>query len=415
MARVSFFAGLVRGAALASLLVAVPVQAEWILPPGQEATFEQVLGGAPLPDCTFATAKIEKSRLVATYTCKGGSQQLVLRHSSLSDGKGLQAGAFWLTPEGPLATALAVRLTSPQAATLRWQDAQPTVGEHPPEAASPTADGAPPPLPPELERRYRATDDAMRGDRPWEMFDEILSLVRTNPHPVLMGRLVVACAGIASHPDGRAKVDALMADAKANPGDPLKQFIAGVAVHYRGHVRGRSREEKTEEYQRALQFLEPIREVYANSPRLWIYLAVSYVRTGQQAKAEDAIGRALQFDEKTDADVYYCEAEVWHKKDPKRALQAIERYQKLMHDQAPSGAWHGPGKAEKVEHMRQVMAAVVAGGPLPAQDMYDPVLQQGGEGVGGALRGGLLAALAVVVALGLGVWFVRRKSAAKSQ
>lgn len=396
-------------AAIFTTIAAQNAYAEWVLPPGQEAALEAALGGAPVAGCQLLGAKIDKSQVVASYTCGAEVRTLTLRHSSQAAGSGVAAGTLWISPEGVLASELAARLNASAAAAVRWKDVQPTQGHDLPAPATTTGRGVVPPLPPELERRYRATDAAMRGDQPWEMFDEVLALVRISPHPVLMGRLVVACAGTASHPDGRAKVDALMADAKANPDDALKQFIAGVAVHYRGHVRGASRAQKLEEYRLALSFLEPIREVYADSPRLWIYLAVSYVRTGQQEKAEEAIAKALEFDEKTDADVYYCEAEVWHKKDPKRALAAIERYQQLMREQAPTGAWHGPGKAEKVEHMRQVMAKVVAGEPLPAEDMYDPVLQQGGRRAQGLLADWLPIALGGIVVAAVGLWIACKR------
>jgi hypothetical protein len=402
---------LLVAAIVASGLAPALADAAWVIAGGKEAALERLLGqGMELAGCRYDAAVIDKDTIQATYQCGGVPQQVVLRHQTAEVQGGQLAGPWRIaTSHAALAAALQSRLAAEPDSGL-WQDISPHIV--PPASATPTADGkALPQLPPDIERRYRATDAAMQADRGWEMYDEIVALVRQNPHPVLMGRLVVACAAIASHPDGQAKVDALIADADASPQDPLKHFIAGVAVHYRGHVRGESKEQKQAEYREALRLLEPLRTVYADSPRLWIYLAVSYVRTGQQDKAEAAIAEALRFDEKTDADVYYCEAEVWHKKDPKRALQAIGKYQKLMRDEQPNGAWHGAGKDAKVEHMRQVMERVVAGEPLPAGDMYDPVLSNAAAAetasldlpVAGAVGMGLIAAVVGVV------WLRRRR------
>lgn len=227
-------------ALLATWLFPAVANAEWVIAPGHEAAIERLLGqGVELAGCRYTAAAIAKGTIEATYQCGDTAQQVVLRHPT-AELPGSQIAGAWRVASSHLAlvAALQTRLTAEPDSGL-WQDIAPHVVQ--PAAATPTADGKTvPPLPPDVERRYRATDVAMQSDRAWEMYDEILALVRQHPHPVLMGRLVVACAAVASHPEGRARVDALIADADANPQDSLKHFIAGVAVHYRGHVRGES-------------------------------------------------------------------------------------------------------------------------------------------------------------------------------
>jgi len=218
-----------------------------------------------------------------------------------------------------------------------------------------------------------------------------------------------------SQPDGIAWVDERMRQADAHPEDLISQFVTGVAVHYRGHGRGESREAKVADYERALHFLERVKDAYASSPRLWIYLAVSYLRTGRQAEAEAAIENAVAHDDGGDADIYYCRAEVWHRKDPRKALADIERYQATMRRNKAGGAWAAPEKEGRVEAMRQTVARVASGEASWNQgegefDLFDPVkpgpavLRQLGEST--VLVGAASVLFAILAAWAL--WHYRR-------
>ena len=207
-----------------------------------------------------------------------------------------------------------------------------------------------------------------------EMLDALVPVVRQHRHPLLVGRLVVAAAAVASSGEGRTRVDKLIAAAGEAPDDDIAAFVAGVAVHYRGHVRGASRATKSADYKRAITLLEPLKARLAASPRLWIYLAVSYLRTGRQAEAEDAIAHAVEVDSGGDADVYYCRAEVYHRKDPARALADINTYVSTMQHNRAHGAWSAPGKEQLVLQMREHFAAVAAGTSEPGGvELFDPV------------------------------------------
>ena len=241
-----------------------------------------------------------------------------------------------------------------------------------------------------------------------KMLNMLLPVVGDSRHPLLVGRLVVAAAALASSANGRQAVDKLLAAAKARPDDQMAAFVAGVAVHYRGHVRGTSRDSKSADYRRAIELLEPLRETLAKSPRLWIYLAVSYLRTGRQKDAEFAIERAVATDDGGDADVYYCRAEVHHRIRPKRALADIERYIAIMARNKKHGAWSATGKEQRVAEMRAHMQAVVAGDKPPSGiELFDPIrdpLKQQDSGNPYLIWWLLVAAAALVVG---GLWWRR--------
>lgn len=225
---------------------------------------------------------------------------------------------------------------------------------------------------------YAETDELMRqmGDHVGEeMMKRLLPVVRAEPHSLLIGRLVVASARIAHGPDGPRRVDELIKAADQAPGDALANFIAGVAAHYRGHGHGTTREAKSADYKRTIRLLRRAEKELGHAPRLWIYLAVSYYRTGDQAGAEDAIRRAENAEKGEDADVYYCSAEVYHQKDPPRALADIDRYLAIMARNHAKGAYTAPHKEAAVVRMKAHLKAVIAGQATPlGLELFDPVV-----------------------------------------
>ena len=239
-------------------------------------------------------------------------------------------------------------------------------------------------------RAYAKTDAMIRRlEQPGvaeSMLKLLVPVVRKQRHPLLVGRLVVAAAAVASGERGRERVDQLLADAVERPDDVVANFVAGGAVHYRGHVRATSRAEKSDNYRLAIRHLEPLREELKTAPRLWIYLAVSYLRTGRQADAEAAIERAIAADSGSDADVYYCRAEVHHRADPRAAMADIDRYIAIMSRNVQHGAWSAPEKEKKVLQMRAHLAAVAAGTAEPSGlELFDPIRDPRPEPVDGAL------------------------------
>lgn len=423
-------------ALLASLLWAQPASAVPVIPAGQESRVGRLLGeGESLAGCKLERAEIAAEAIFGHWRCPGGAASLRARNGkdpSAADrvacghGGGLELAAVAsvgaAAPESEaqaLCAALAARLQA-DPDRLRWQDvaqvappadAPPKV-EAPAQATAAGDEAAGPKrtagggdfegLPKAVAEAYYATDGLMRQSLGREILDRLGPLARQHRHPLLLGRLVVAAAAIAGSHDGDVQVERLLDEAKARPDDDIAQFVAGVAVHYRGHVRGATREAKSADYSRALTLLEPLRDRLQQSPRLWIYLAVSYHRTGRAKQAEDAIARAVAGDSGTDADVFYCRAEVYHQREPARAVQDIDRYIEMMRENRARGAWSAPEKERKVGAMRDKMARVAAGvEAAPAPDdhgLFDPVrvaIRDDGGGMG--------MDLAFVVAFGLAI------------
>lgn len=225
---------------------------------------------------------------------------------------------------------------------------------------------------------YNQTDQLMRqmgddvGDK---MMALLLPIAHKEPHSLLIGRLVVASARIAHGPQGPARVDALLKKADEAPKDAIANFIAGVAAHYRGHGHGETRDAKSADYKRTIHYLRRAEGELSHAPRLWIYLAVSYYRTGDQQAAEHAIQRAEQAEKGEDADVYYCSAEVYHVKDPQKALQDIGTYLSIMAKNHAKGAYTAPHKEAAVARMKVHLQRVIDGKDEPiGVELFDPVV-----------------------------------------
>lgn len=409
-----------------------------VLPPGQEAAVQAMLGsGAPVGGCQVQDAQIERDVIRASYQCTQANGAALAvkttwRHAAKAQSGDAIGGAWALNLE-PMHPALRDALldrASAQGAQVQWQlpgsgakaaelPAAATAGQaqagQVPAGQVPAGQGEAAamrrPMSPEAQRVYDQTHQLIQAGKADACVDLLLPILRKEPHPLLLGRLVVVAAGVASLNDGPSRVDKLVAQADAHPEDSLAQFLGGVAVHYRGHLRAASALEKRADYTAALRLLQRVAKVYPDSPRLWIYTAISHLRLGQQAQAEEAIELAVRHDDGGDADVYYCRAEVWHRKDPAKALQDIARYQQIMVQNKQKGAFLNPNKEQRVERMRQAIAAAQAEQhPLTGEDLFDPILgapPQEDKPVWPKLVAG---AAALVLALRL--WLRRRNSAA---
>lgn len=394
-----------------------------VLPPGQEAAVQAMLGsGAPVGGCHVQDAQIERDVIRASYQCTQANGAALAvkttwRHAAKAQSGDAIGGAWALNLE-PMHPALRDALldrASVQGAQVLWQlpgsGAKATELPAAAKAGQGEAAAMRRPMSPEAQRVYDQTHQLIQAGKADACVDLLLPILRKEPHPLLLGRLVVVAAGVASLNDGPSRVDKLVAQADAHPEDSLAQFLGGVAVHYRGHLRAASALEKRADYTAALRLLQRVAKVYPDSPRLWIYTAISHLRLGQQAQAEEAIELAVSHDDGGDADVYYCRAEVWHRKDPAKALQDIARYQQIMVQNKQKGAFLNPNKEQRVERMRQAIAAAQAEQhPLTGEDLFDPILgapPQDGKPVWPKLVAG---AAALVLALRL--WLRRRNSAA---
>ena len=349
--------------------VATAAPSVHVIPPGQEALVTRMLGeGEDVGPCRLVEGAIARDRIQARYRCGTDEVPATLLPNDRITACG-STRFFAVQAAQPLCTPLLARLRLHEA-TFRWLQVEQQV-EAAPTPAAPHAEA----LPAALLASLRGVERMAREGDGQGVLDVVVPLARRDPHPLVLGALVVGAAQLAGGPGGAQAVDRLIAEAAAHPDDDVARFLAGVAVHYRGHTQGATRAEKSADYERAITLLEPLRERFASSPRLWIYLAVSYVRTGRQADAEQAIERAAAADGGHDADVWYCRAEVWHRKDPARALADIDRYIEQMRINVQQGAWSAPEKERRVTEMRALMADVAAGRqPVPeTPDLFDPV------------------------------------------
>ncbi len=371
--------------ALVALLPTAVAVAEPVLPAGQEAAIGQLLGeGAELAGCRLIDARIDRDRIDGRYHCQSAGQEpvdvaTVWRHAGVADPNTRAAGpwSLVLTPEfEPLRTVLTQRIID-LGDKVHWQEPQAAPTVAPVQRDQPSA-AALRPMSPQAKAAYERSEQMLHDGKLLEIVDLLRPFAAKEPHPWLIGRIVVGAAAQASGPDGVATVDRWMAQADAHRDDDLAQFLAGVAVHYRGHLRASSREEKLRDYNLALQYLGRVTQRFGDSPRLWIYLAVSQLRTGHQAEAEAAIGQAVAHDDGADADIYYCRAEVYHRKNPVQALRDIERYESMMAANKTGGAWVAAKKESRVKHMHDVMTDVAAGRRVVGdEELFDPILGSG--------------------------------------
>jgi tetratricopeptide (TPR) repeat protein len=394
-----------------------------VIPPGREAAVERLLkgDGAVLPGgCRLSDAAIEESRVRATFACEAGPAAVVLRHPAGAAAGSPASASFALeVGEGvprPFVDGLVARLRAGEAGWT-WQMVTPKEPPPPPPEPEPThwdpgltgdedlgICGPPSPIPPralasgdpaalkaavgevapqprgdeltgEAFDLYMSTDPMMRTGEYQEIFDRMSALARRVPHNLVLGRLVVACAGLASHPKRHNEiVEGFLADADAHPDDALKQFIAGVSVHYRGHQHAATREQKKADYERCIHYLERAKVAYPNVSRVWLYLAISYYRTGQQAQAEAAIEKALAVDPGSDADIYYSRAEIEHLKDIDKTLADLRHYASVMDENRKKGGYSAPHKDALVHHMFEHFEKVKRGETTAdAEDLFDPV------------------------------------------
>lgn len=366
--------------ALAAILLAPPAAlaqaSNRVIPADQGDRIGQMLGmGAEdLPGgCHLESASIDKTAVRASYTCTAGTVDLELQHPDAAEaplGKTdkLAIVAGKAPPSQELVDALVARIREREE-KFAWQEAIPGRGGK--------TEGFSPSVPlfqlvgatPEEQASYDKAVEFYRQDKPEEAY-ALLYEVAKHVQQGVLGTLVAALAS--SHPTPEW-VEELGRRAEANPDDPLPNFVAGVAAHYYGHQSGTSIEEKQRYYKMAIPWLERTQVAYAKEARVWIYLAVSYFRTGQQEKAEETIEKAVKLG-RHDADAFYCRAEIWHRKDPRKAIKDMEEYLRIMDENRKRGSFWSEGKEKRVKDMLAHMERVAAGELKPdAAELFDPI------------------------------------------
>jgi tetratricopeptide (TPR) repeat protein len=351
---------------------AAPEPDRFVIGPGNEQAVSAMagMGGIDVGGCSLEGAAIARTNVALTYACAGAPAALTLVHPSAAPEGAVVTEKLAVAPGDPappkaLLDAVVARVREHEGA-FAWQELAPQAES---DATVPSVPEAPKGFMNDEQRaRYdRAVQRYKSGDVEGA-YDDLYALAHETPRGVL-GTLVAA---LASRSPSEELVRELTAAADADPDDPVKQFVAGVGAHYRGHQSGRSREEKARYYEITLRYLKRVEALYAEEPRLWIYLAVSYFRTGRQAEAEAAIEKAVALGS-DDADAWYCRAEIYHKKDPEAAVADMKRYLAIMEENRKKGSIFAESKEKRVKEMLAHMERVARGElPADAEELFDP-------------------------------------------
>ncbi|GMV41346.1 MAG: hypothetical protein AMXMBFR64_30620 [Myxococcales bacterium] len=367
------------------------------------------VGAGEIGGCVLDTASIDKTLVRAKYTCGADTVELTLVHPDAAEaplGKTEKLAITGVAP-APLVEGLLSRIRE-QEAEFAWAEVVPGRGGK-------TA-GFSPSVPlfrlvgatDEQQAKYEKAVELYKQDRAEEAY-ALLYEVAQHVQQGVLGTLVAALAS--SHPTPQW-VEELGRRADANPDDPLPNFVAGVAAHYYGHQSGSSVEEKQRYYRMAIPWLERAKEKYVREPRVWIYLAVSHFRTGEQAKAEEEIEKAVALG-RHDADAFYCRAEIWHRKDPQKAVDDMKEYLKIMDENRARGSFWSEGKEKRVRDMLAHMERVARGELKPdAAELFDPIHDRFTGNVPTSTVAGIVAGVALLGLAAVVLARMRRKRAA---
>lgn len=100
----------------------------WVILPGAEPLFSDMLasGQTLAGGCTFSNGQIERTFVVATYTCGGGQVVLQLLHPEMAPPGGVRTGRFAVTvksgtPPDGFVEAIAERIRAREGA-FEWKD-----------------------------------------------------------------------------------------------------------------------------------------------------------------------------------------------------------------------------------------------------------------------------------------------------
>ncbi len=374
-----------------------------VIPPGQEAVVQAMLA-LPLPDaCVLKNVQISAAVIHAEIQCGEATANVDLTHPLDTPQAPFHTENFAVSatgnPPASLLPALAAHIKSHEA-DFHWQ----VIAEQPKR----------PPLRTEQPADMTASQWAamQKGEALYvaqkmpEAYEVFVNLARETTATGVLGMVVATLAPAAASFD---RVEELRKQADAAPDDPLKQFLAGVALHYFGHRGAQTREEKKQYYRAAIPYLEKAKKAFPKEARVYIYLAVSHFRLGEQKQAEEAIETAVQFGER-DADAFYCHAEVFQRVDLPQAINDVKKYLALTEKVAKeTPGFVSASKQRRVEEMLKHLEAFQAGTEKP-EDLFDPLPEAVRHEApsGNPLLTWLLPAGALVL-IGVGAWLWRRK------
>jgi len=350
-----------------------------VIPLGQETAILEMIAlvDGAVPACVQDGVQITEDQIRVLYHCGENKAEttLTLLHPTKAQEGDRLTERFALRIEGALpepvceAVAAAVRTRE---VGFTWSEVTGFRGRSPiPPKELGRRTGAAPMFPPEFIEKAKEAKQLYNDSRPEEALEIYLQLARS-PHASDANILGMVVASLASTQPRREVVEAYVADADAHPDDPLKHFVAGITAHYSAHYRGKNRENRVWLYNTTIERLERCEDAFPDQPRVYIYQAISHYRLGHQEKAEALIEQAIQISDH-DPDGFYCRAEIWHRKDPLKAVQDIDIYlEKIEEIHRQYGENPPKEKVQRVHKMREYLEAV-ARGEAEYQEIFDPL------------------------------------------
>lgn len=246
----------------------------------------------------------------------------------------------------------------------------------------------------------RRSQVLMALKRPLDAVTLLEPVVWKNPHSGLLSALLGAYNRVSDHAWQDAKRKEIVAKAAANAQDHTAAFYAGVLLHYDGQFAASN-----------LQ-LEPLLKVFAEQPRLFIYLGMNAFNLGDTEEAFALLKRGEDL-EAPDPDIYYCRAEVNRFANPEAAAEDLRRYLAQTRGSPTSN----PKKRARVETMARTLAACLeAGGPVPCPGPWEhpyghPANEAPPEPEGTAGIPEWVAILGLILLVSAGVFVARRRAA----
>jgi tetratricopeptide (TPR) repeat protein len=167
----------------------------------------------------------------------------------------------------------------------------------------------------ELSDFYRVAEllvENEQNDKAVEVYRRICATLECTAHT--RGNLVWAQSSFHRDP---VIIKHYVGEAEANHNNSIRQFEVGVMLHY------------ARRYKESLPFLIRASKLWPDDPRILLYTAMNYYRSGQQEKAEVGIEHAVTNASQRDPDLYYCRSVIFRNSNLAKGLENLERYRTL--------------------------------------------------------------------------------------
>jgi tetratricopeptide (TPR) repeat protein len=379
-----------------------------VIPPGQNDLVKKML---TVPNCATGDIQIDRDSITTRLTCGKNdvSHAVKLHHADLKIADTTLSTQKFSVVINPAPKSVAEKLAAQirtHEGPFRWvieSQGVPPANKAPILPQAPKGDRRDGPQYDQYQKGFKL----FLAKKHVAAFDYFLAMARESPkYSGVLGMLV---ANLAPQQPDRARVQQFMDAADAASGDTLKQFLAGVAAHYSAHYKAQTRDAKKALYEISIRYLSRTRPAYNFEPRVYIYLAVSHFRLGDQARAEFLIEEAVALNRK-DPDAYYCRAEIFHRSQPQKAIADIDTYLDLTESTSVADS-----KFQRVRNMKAYLLRVERG-ESELVDLWDPIsgrtyeVPEGADVFQDPTRGTWVFILMLIAVIGLSQLIFRRRS-----